>query len=516
MSTATYLVGDVFERLAELPDATVDLVLTSPPFLALRSYLPADHPDKAKEIGSEPTPAEFLQTLLELTAEWGRVLAPHGSLAVELGDTYAGSGGAGGDYNADGLREGQQRFSGTAAKAARAAVAYRNPAVDGGALRDRAVDEALGVRPARRRLKGQHPGWPLDKSLCLIPELYAVALSYGMNPLTGEASPAGLWRVRTVKPWIRSNPPVGALGDKERPATSYVIVATRERDRYFDLDAVRVPSAYDRPNLAGKGSRPGGTPPGQRPNGSDHTVHPSGAPPRDWWHHVDAVLDACLDEMAGKANGNPRAAVGTSRANDQPNAKRTGNWTTLEVADTPSTIGARGVHLRRALEAAGILITLEAVDVSPSGYSGAHYAVWPKELVRLLVDEMCPRRVCTTCGEPSRRIVSTPEYVGDDGQPVPTDGEWSAGRRTNGDGWTPKRGHTTRSATTLGWSDCGHDSWRRGLVLDPFAGSGTTLSVCTGMARDAVGIDLDARNADLARERVGMFLTVDERKKTPA
>lgn len=56
MTRARYLVGDVHEALATLPEGSVDLVLTSPPFLALRSYLPDDHPDKAKEIGSEPTP----------------------------------------------------------------------------------------------------------------------------------------------------------------------------------------------------------------------------------------------------------------------------------------------------------------------------------------------------------------------------------------------------------------------------------------------------------------------------
>jgi hypothetical protein len=67
----------------------------------------------------------------------------------------------------------------------------------------------------------------------------------------------------------------------------------------------------------------------------------------------------------------------------------------------------------------------------------------------------------------------------------------------------------TRNATTLGWSDCGHDDWRRGIVLDPFAGSGTTLEVATGHGRDAIGIDIDARNADLAVERVGMFLDVE-------
>ena len=47
-------------------------------------------------------------------------------------------------------------------------------------------------------------------------------------------------------------------------------------------------------------------------------------------------------------------------------------------------------------------------------------------------------------------------------------------------------------------------------VLDPFAGSGTTLAVATGLGRDAVGIDLDERNAELCRERVGMFLEVVE------
>ena len=41
----------------------MDLVITSPPFLALRSYLPADHPDKGKEIGSESTPAAFIDVM---------------------------------------------------------------------------------------------------------------------------------------------------------------------------------------------------------------------------------------------------------------------------------------------------------------------------------------------------------------------------------------------------------------------------------------------------------------------
>lgn len=55
--TATWHTGDTRDITATLPDGSVDLILTSPPFLALRSYLPADHPDKHREIGSEATPA---------------------------------------------------------------------------------------------------------------------------------------------------------------------------------------------------------------------------------------------------------------------------------------------------------------------------------------------------------------------------------------------------------------------------------------------------------------------------
>src|SRR5690606_8504850 len=57
-----------------------------------------------------------------------------------------------------------------------------------------------------------------------------------------------------------------------------------------------------------------------------------------------------------------------------------------------------------------------------------------------------------------------------------------------------------------GWTDCGHNNWRPAVVLDPFVGSGTTLAVATGHGHDAIGIDLDERNYQLALERVGPML----------
>jgi len=86
--------GLVQADAVELPvaDDSVDLVVTSPPYFALRSYRDdGEHYDG--QIGSEATPAEFLDALWAVTAECVRVLKPSGSLWVNLGDKYAGSGG---------------------------------------------------------------------------------------------------------------------------------------------------------------------------------------------------------------------------------------------------------------------------------------------------------------------------------------------------------------------------------------------------------------------------------------
>jgi DNA modification methylase len=75
-----------------LRDATVDLIITSPPYFSLRSYRDGDeHYDG--QIGSEPTPTAFLCALWAVMDECWRVLAPGGSAWVNLGDKYAGSGG---------------------------------------------------------------------------------------------------------------------------------------------------------------------------------------------------------------------------------------------------------------------------------------------------------------------------------------------------------------------------------------------------------------------------------------
>jgi len=73
-----------------LPAGSADLIVTSPPYFGLRSYTDGgEHYDG--QIGSEPSPAAYLEALWACTAEWMRVLKPEGSLFINLGDKYAGN-----------------------------------------------------------------------------------------------------------------------------------------------------------------------------------------------------------------------------------------------------------------------------------------------------------------------------------------------------------------------------------------------------------------------------------------
>jgi len=508
VTSARLIVATVFDGLASLPDTSVDLVVTSPPYIALRSYLPADHPTKAKEIGSEPTPAAFIDTMLDVVEALDRVLAPHGSICIELGDTYSGSAAKGFDYDDERQARGLAPMCQSEGKDGTAAYG-------GGSNRVGVESFAGGFTGRRGHGVGGGSGWPLAKSLCMVPELFRVALAYGVNPLTGRETPP--WRCRNVVRHFRPNPPVGALGTKFRPATSDWIIATKSATRWFDLDSCRTPvkehtAKYD-----------GGTRPHYGERGGQGTVvemaqgaksNPGGAPPLDWWADDD-----------------------------------------LEWRDATGFIE------------------------STFPYSGAHFATFSPKVVARLIQPQCPQRVCRTCGEPSQRIVDVEYEPHAAGRVEEAKGVRGGFGASGEHAQHMANGRATRVVSTLGWTDCGHhpelwsgdwrsvlariaqarrersqlakkpkskrtaeetativaldeevaaaleslaamyagridgrhdgNDWRPGLVLDPFAGSGTTLQVATGHGREAVGIDLDSRNADLARERVGMFLTVE-------
>ena len=84
MKTNYTLIGDVREKLKELPDKSIQMCVTSPPYYNLRDY-----DNQENQLGLEKTPEEFVANLVEVFAEVHRVLRDDGTLWLNLGDSYA-------------------------------------------------------------------------------------------------------------------------------------------------------------------------------------------------------------------------------------------------------------------------------------------------------------------------------------------------------------------------------------------------------------------------------------------
>jgi len=83
--------GDCLEVLKTLPDESVDMVITSPPYWALRDY------GVDGQLGLETTFQEYITKLCDIFDEVKRVLKKEGTCWVNIGDTYN----SGGNYRVD-------------------------------------------------------------------------------------------------------------------------------------------------------------------------------------------------------------------------------------------------------------------------------------------------------------------------------------------------------------------------------------------------------------------------------
>jgi DNA modification methylase len=97
--TVRLIHGDALEMLATLPAASIQTVVTSPPYFGLRRYT-----DDAREIGQEETPARYAAALVAVFRELRRVLRDDGTAWLNLGDSMAANPGNG--------RGGGERISG--------------------------------------------------------------------------------------------------------------------------------------------------------------------------------------------------------------------------------------------------------------------------------------------------------------------------------------------------------------------------------------------------------------------
>jgi site-specific DNA-methyltransferase (adenine-specific) len=77
------IVGDALSELRRLPGAVADCCITSPPYFQLRDY---GHP---AQLGLEPDVEAWVSTLRQVFKEIARVLAPTGTLWLNVGDSYS-------------------------------------------------------------------------------------------------------------------------------------------------------------------------------------------------------------------------------------------------------------------------------------------------------------------------------------------------------------------------------------------------------------------------------------------
>ena len=75
-------IGDNIFHLTNIPDASVDMCVTSPPYYNLRDY------KNSNQIGAENTVNDFVENLCKVFDEVKRILKPTGSCWVNIGDTY--------------------------------------------------------------------------------------------------------------------------------------------------------------------------------------------------------------------------------------------------------------------------------------------------------------------------------------------------------------------------------------------------------------------------------------------
>jgi DNA modification methylase len=372
-------------RALPLADDCVDLVVTSPPYFALRSYQDGGE-HYAGQIGDEPTPAAFVDSLLEVTRECMRVLKPSGSVWVNLGDKYSGAQ--------------AQNFGG--------------------------VSRAGASEDVWKRTDPRRTGIP-NKSLMGIPWRYALRCIDDLGLI-----------LRAEVIWSKPNGLPESVTDRVR----------RSHEQWFHF-----------------------------------TLNP----------RYYSAVDEIREQYDAKTAQRYAAGYGTKR---KLSVEQLSKNTDYYVDDlTPNPLGK--------LPGSVWEIATEPLKV-PESLGVDHFAAFPTEFPRRIIQGWSPAGVCTACGE-GRRPVVVKEFT-ETGRKQSMKRQWQTltddGVRAQGMGAGVMG---TTAATITGYAcACPEPTspTTPAVVLDPFGGTGTTALVAKALGRRGISVDMSADYCRLARWRV--------------
>ncbi len=145
--------------------------------------------------------------------------------------------------------------------------------------------------------------------------------------------------------------------------------------------------------------------------------------------------------------------------------------------------------------------------IKTMSFKGAHFAVYPEELITTPIKAGCPMHVCKNCGMPRIKIFKpTGNYIGYSNV--------HGSKTAEHIGVSPSSSLLTKQVqekAVVGYSDCGCNAdFEPGIVLDPFSGSGTTPFTALKLGMRFAGIDTNPEYVKMAYGRVKPFL---EQKK---